>query len=138
MRYIYATVMKPVAPDSVQTMQRVRVGMTGLAMVLVLIGLASAIFTSANRDAPVAAVGAPKADVVANMTGDVIGNVTVEKKADEPLAELGVSPSTASTESVSAAEIARQLEAKRQAEEAALQAEAREQAQAARDATRAD
>ena len=87
--------MKPVAPDSVQTMQRVRVGMTGLAMVLVLIGLASAIFTSANRDDPVSAVGAPKADVVANMTGDVMGNVTIEKKSDEPLAELGIAPSAA-------------------------------------------
>ena len=78
-------------------MQRVRVGMTGLAMVLVLIGLASAIFSSANRDAPVAAIGAPNASVVANMTGDP-GNTTAVKGKDEPLAELGVAPSTTSTD----------------------------------------
>lgn len=76
-------------------MQRVRVGMTGLAVVLVLIGLASAIFSSANRDEPVSAVGAPNASIVANMT-DTIAN-TAEKK-DEPLAELGVAPITTSTD----------------------------------------
>ncbi len=80
-------------------MQRVRVGMTGLAMVLVLIGLASAIFSSASRDEPVAAVGAANALVVANMTGEP-GNSTAEGK-DEPLAELGVAPSTSSTDAPS-------------------------------------
>ncbi|WP_228275245.1 hypothetical protein [Stakelama tenebrarum] len=108
--------MKTVSPDTAQTMQRVRVGMTGLAMVLILIGLASAIFSSANRDEPVDAIGAPKADIVANMT-DEVGNVMVAKpKADEPLAELGVAPSTASQEPVDAAAIARRIEAQREAE----------------------
>ena len=78
-------------------MQRVRVGMTGLAMVLVLIGLATAIFSSANRDEPVSAIGAPNASVVANMTSEG-SNATVEKGKDEPLAELGVAPSTSSTD----------------------------------------
>ncbi len=78
-------------------MQRVRVGMTGLAMVLVLIGLASVIFSSANRDDPVAAVGAPNASVVANMTGEP-ANTVAEQAKDEPLAELGVAPSTSSTD----------------------------------------
>ncbi len=91
-------------------MQRVRVGMTGLAMVLVLIGIASAIFTAANRDAPVTAIGASNASVVANMT-DADGNVVVTKGKDEPLAELGVAPSTASTETVNAAEIAKRQRA---------------------------
>ena len=77
-------------------MQRVRVGMTGLAVVLVLIGLASAIFSSANRDEPVSAVGAPNALIVANMTGDISNTAAIEKK-DEPLAELGVAPITSST-----------------------------------------
>jgi hypothetical protein len=77
-------------------MQRVRVGMTGLAMVLVLIGLASAIFSSANRDEPVTAIGAANASVVANMTDG--GNSAAEKGKDEPLAELGVAPSTSSTD----------------------------------------
>jgi hypothetical protein len=78
-------------------MQRVRVGMTGLAMVLVLIGLASAIFSSANRDDPVVAIGAPNASVVANMTSEP-SNTAAEKGNDEPLAELGVAPSTSSTD----------------------------------------
>ena len=79
-------------------MQRVRVGMTGLAMVLVLIGLATAIFSSANRDEPVTAVGAPKASVVANIIVEPV-NLTIEKEKDEPLAELGVAPSASSTDS---------------------------------------
>lgn len=79
-------------------MQRVRVGMTGLAMVLVLIGLATAIFSSANRDEPVTAVGAPNASVVANIIIEPV-NLTTEKEKDEPLAELGVAPSASSTES---------------------------------------
>lgn len=83
-------------------MQRVRVGMTGLAMVLVLIGLASALFSAANHDTPVTAIGASNAAIVANMT-DGVSNVVVTKGKDEPLAELGVAPSTASTETVNAA-----------------------------------
>lgn len=78
-------------------MQRVRVGMTGLAMVLVLIGLATAIFSSANRDEPVTAVGAPNASVVANIIVEPVNLTAVEK--DEPLAELGVAPSASSTDS---------------------------------------
>jgi hypothetical protein len=89
--------MKSGSQDSQQAMQRVRVGMTGLAMVLVLIGLASAIFSSANRDEPVSAIGAPNASVVANMTNEP-GNAAAEKGKDEPLAELGVAPSTSSTD----------------------------------------
>jgi hypothetical protein len=88
-------------------MQRVRVGLTGLAMVLVLIGLASAIFTSANRDLPVSAIGASTADVVANMAD---GNTVTIKGKDEPLAELGVAPSTTSTEAVNAEELKKQRE----------------------------
>ena len=97
MRYIYATAMKSGSQDSQQAMQRVRVGMTGLAMVLVLIGLASAIFSSANRDEPVSAVGAPNSAVVANMVVEPV-NLVGEKEKDEPLAELGVAPSTSSTD----------------------------------------
>ncbi|MES2989458.1 MAG: hypothetical protein V4808_16295 [Pseudomonadota bacterium] len=103
--------------ESAQTMQRVRVGMTGLLIVLVLIGLASAIFSSANRDVPVAAIGASNASVVANMTDPGGANTTVEKGKDEPLAEMGVTPSTGATEAVDAAKIARQQEAARQAQQ---------------------
>lgn len=107
-------IMKPTLHhDSAQAMQRVRVGLTGLAMVLVLIGLASAIFTAANRDGPVSAVGASNAAVVANITD--AGNVISGKLEEPPVAELGVAPSTGSTEAVNAAEIAKQQEAQRAA-----------------------
>ena len=82
-------------------MQRVRVGMTGLALVLVLIGIASVIFSSANRDDPVAAVGAPNAAVVANMT-EQDSDIAADKSDEEPLAELGVAPSTSSTDTPAA------------------------------------
>lgn len=81
------------AREQTQAMQRVTVGMTGLAVVLLLIGLASAIFSSASREAPVSAVGAAKPDVVANLT---MGNAIIPEEAvKEPLAEIGVTPSTA-------------------------------------------
>jgi hypothetical protein len=99
--------------ESAQAMQRVRVGLTGLAIVLVLIGLASAIFSSANRDQPVAAIGAPNASVVANISDPTGGNAIVEKGKDEPLAEMGVTPSTTSTEAVDAAAFARDEAARR-------------------------
>jgi hypothetical protein len=82
-------------------------------MVLVLNGFSSEIFTSANRDQPVTAIGASNALVVANMAD--AGNTMVVTGKDEPLAELGVAPSTSSTEAVNAAEIAkRQREAQGQ------------------------
>jgi hypothetical protein len=96
--------MKSASPDSSQKAQRVRVGLTGLASVALLIAFASAIFSSANREAPVTAVGAPNASVVANMADGAIANTTAETK-DEPLAELGVAPSTASTEAVNSATV---------------------------------
>lgn len=77
-------------------MQRVRVGMTGLALVMVLIGLASAIFSSANHDAPVSAVGASNAAIVANIA-DSPARAIVARENDEPLAELGVAPSSGAT-----------------------------------------
>lgn len=94
-------------------MQRVRVGMTGLLVVLVLIGLASAIFSSANRDVPVAGIGAPNASVVANLS-DGNSNMTAEKGKDEPLAEMGVTPSTGATEGAGAPAIARDQQGARQ------------------------
>lgn len=73
-------------------MQRVRVGVIGLAAVLLIIGLSATIFSVVNRERPVAAIGAPKADVAANLT---ISNTATPSEAatGEPLAELGVAPS---------------------------------------------
>lgn len=88
--------MKSLPSDPKHSMQRVRVGLTGLATVLLLIGVASAIFTSASNEVPVYADGAPKPDVVANMTDVVTGNAAAAPK-DEPIVELGIAPRTAET-----------------------------------------
>ena len=63
--------MKSMPSDPHSSMQRVRVGLTGLATVMLLMGVASAIFTSARDEAPVVAEGAPKPEVVANMTEEI-------------------------------------------------------------------
>lgn len=88
--------MKSLPTDPRQSMQRVRVGLTGLATVLLLIGVASAIFSSQNKEGPVLADGGAKPDVVANMTDGVIVNDAAAEK-DEPIAELGIAPRTAET-----------------------------------------
>lgn len=77
--------MRTAGPSSHQTVQRVKVGMIGLAAVILLIGLASAIFSVASRERPVA-VDASNVAVAkpSNNTADA---------ANEPLAELGVAPS---------------------------------------------
>jgi hypothetical protein len=93
MRYIYATRMKMMAQDPAQTSQRVKVGMIGLAAVLLLIGLAAAIFSTASKEPPLAVVGGARPEVVANMAA---GNAAlpIDGPSNEPLAELGVAPST--------------------------------------------
>lgn len=75
-------------------MQRVTVGMTGLAAVLLLIGLASAIFSSASRERPVAVAGGAKPDVVANISATNSSDSAAANDR-EPLAELGIAPSAA-------------------------------------------
>lgn len=81
--------------DSTQSMQRVRVGMTGLASILVLIGLMSAVLSWTSKEPPVKAGGAPQPEVVANITDGASANAFAP--ANEPLAELGVAPSTTNT-----------------------------------------
>ena len=71
-----------------QARQRIRVGMIGLAAVVLLIGLASAIFSTVTRDRPMADAalrGAVVAQAGAPAAAPSAGN--------EPLAELGVTPS---------------------------------------------
>jgi hypothetical protein len=89
-------------PDSGQTMQRIKVGATGLAVVLLLIMLASAIFSTASSDKAPDVAGGPTADVVANIsiTND---SATAPDKATEPLAELGVAPSAGDANSTAPA-----------------------------------
>ncbi|PKP91276.1 MAG: hypothetical protein CVT77_12730 [Alphaproteobacteria bacterium HGW-Alphaproteobacteria-16] len=78
-------------------MQRVRVGLTGLVTVMLLIGVASAVFTSANKEVPVVADGASNPDVVANMTDTRSGNAAATVEKEEPIVELGIAPRTAET-----------------------------------------
>lgn len=82
-----------IARDQEQTTQRVKVGMIGLAAVLLLIGLAAAVFSIASRDRAVA--GGAHPDVVANLLAT---NLTAPRDAptNEPLAEMGVAPSASS------------------------------------------
>ena len=91
-----------VAQDPAQTSQRVRVGMIGLAAVLLLIGLAAAIFSTASKERPLSVVGGARPETVANMAA---GNDALPSGAStsEPLAELGVAPSTATEENVASA-----------------------------------
>lgn len=76
--------MKTAGPSSHQTIQRVKVGMVGLAAVILLIGLASAIFSAANRERP---------GIAGNATAAVKPATNAADPANEPLAELGVAPS---------------------------------------------
>ncbi|WP_254603194.1 hypothetical protein [Sphingomonas bacterium] len=71
--------------DPSQSMQRVKVGMIGLAVVVLLIGLASAIIGSATRERP----GLGTATSQAMASNATMANQTA---ATEPLAELGVAP----------------------------------------------
>ncbi|MDH7971403.1 hypothetical protein QH494_04350 [Sphingomonas sp. AR_OL41] len=92
MRYISATVTMIIEQDQGQTSQRVKVGMIGLAAVLLLILFAAAVYSTANRDRPVAVAGGVRPDVVANL---VAGNQAAPGAAatSEPLADMGVAPS---------------------------------------------
>ena len=83
--------MKIAVRDNIQTIQRVKVGVVGLAAVLLLIGLAATAFGIVNRERPGTAIGAPNTAVAANLA---TGNATTpgDTATAEPLAELGVAP----------------------------------------------
>ena len=81
--------MKVVQEPS-QTTQRVKVGMVGLAAVILLIALASAILGTATRERPIGTAGSARADVVANIA---LMNTADAEPTGEPLAELGITPS---------------------------------------------
>ena len=70
-------------PHSSERIQRVRIGLTGLAFVFLLVLLGTAI--SRSGDAP------PSAPVAANGPGN-------DSVPDEPLAELGVAPGQSTTD----------------------------------------
>ena len=68
--------------------QRLKVGLIGLAAVLLLIGLASAVFNAVNRERPVTAIGGARPATVAAMAGNDSA-VAGAAAGVEPLAELG-------------------------------------------------
>ncbi|MDR6788643.1 cobalamin synthase [Sphingomonas sp. BE138] len=78
-----------------QMRQRVRVGMIGLAAVVLLIGLASAIFSSVNKQQAVNVAGAAQPELVANMSAPA--SAPGAAPTNEPLAEMGVTPGAAPT-----------------------------------------
>ncbi len=77
--------------DQSQILQRLRVGATGLVLVVLLIVLASALFRSAIDEAP---IGDDPA-LLNEAANAAVVNATPTANPDEPLAELGVSPGVA-------------------------------------------
>ena len=77
--------------ETSQGVQRAKVGLIGLAAVLLLIGFASVIMRAVSRERPVAAAGSSQPDVVANITSTNLTDVS------EPLADLGVTASAANS-----------------------------------------
>jgi hypothetical protein len=67
-------------------MQRVRIGLTGLAFVFVLVLLA-AVFSNPSEEEPITAN-----TIARQMAGETASTQTAESEPKEPLAELGVAP----------------------------------------------
>jgi hypothetical protein len=74
--------------DAGERMQRIRVGLTGLAVVLLIVALAAAVFRRVDDQA-----GASSANSSATK---------LPPSVDEPLAELGVAPGAAEEDSPNA------------------------------------
>jgi hypothetical protein len=75
----------PTAGETRERMQRVRVGLTGLAAVGLIVVVATAVATSIRSRATESAVGPP--NVVATMPAANLSDAKTE-----PLAQLGVAP----------------------------------------------
>ena len=75
-------------------MQRVRIGLTGLAFVFVLVLLA-AVFTSPSEEEPITANSIEQQ--LAPQVAPAAAGEETEAEPKEPLAELGVAPGNADT-----------------------------------------
>lgn len=71
-----------------QVVQRVKVGVTGLAVVLLLFVVASVLVRSVGHERAAAIPGASRADLAANLA-----QANATDATSEPLAEIGVAPS---------------------------------------------
>jgi len=90
------------APNEKQLrMQRVRVGLTGLAAVLLVVAVAAAVFESASDEAP--NTGNPQHNEMAAKAA--VSNMldSVPVVPNEPLAEIGVAPGSGPTDAEKAA-----------------------------------
>lgn len=87
--------------DQSQLLQRLRVGATGLVLVVLLIVLASALFRSAIDETP---IGEDVATVEEQANASV-ANLTPTGNPDEPLAELGISPGSTPSGNVTVPEV---------------------------------
>jgi hypothetical protein len=88
--------MKIGTRDPAQTAQRVRVGVIGLATIVLLIGLATTIFGVVSRERPTTAIGAPRADVAAHLSGANVATPS-DTPSGEALAQIGVTPAASPT-----------------------------------------
>jgi len=89
--------MKMIAPEPGHAGHRAKVGMIGLAAVLLLIGLAAAVFATATKDRPLVVASGARTQVEHR----ILDNTTApsDQATNEPLAELGVAPSASTSES---------------------------------------
>jgi hypothetical protein len=93
-------------PDEKQMrVQRIRVGLTGLAGVFLVAAVATVIFASAS-DEPQTAAGANQIATEAAVQ-DRLGNGS--KAVNEPLAEIGVTPGTTDAKAAEATNADRKL-----------------------------
>ena len=82
--------VSPPQARAAQVLQRVKVAVTGLAVVLLLFVVASVLVRSVRHERAVAMLGGSRADLAVNGT-----QANVTDSASEPLAEIGVAPSGA-------------------------------------------
>jgi hypothetical protein len=82
--------------EKISGMQRVRIGLTGLAFVFVLVLLA-AIFTSPSEEQPITA------NMIEQQLKSGAPDQPAQAEPKEPLAELGVAPGNADTNKGAAA-----------------------------------
>lgn len=89
--------------DKKLRMQRVRVGLTGLAAVLVVVAGAAAVLESASNEPQVSGdPGTKNQAAAAHSVENMIANV--EAVPNEPLAEIGVAPGSGLTDVQKAAQ----------------------------------
>lgn len=87
--------IQPDRRDLSERSQRLRVGLTGLALVVVLGGLAGAVFNAVSEEPAAGPTGNADAAIVAEVVTPANTATAVDSRTNEPLAELGVAPNTA-------------------------------------------